>query len=90
VFRKAVAVGLAVVSMIGLSGCIGLRTTDDLPDFADTLKEKSLMKLCLIHDRAPWLNNTTPGYRDGVIVAVSRELERRDLDPLACRSSSKK
>ncbi len=54
--------------------------------FAQTLPEKTLIELCLAHDKEMrW------GYlsrRDYVFVEISEELKRRGEDPLVCRKTS--
>lgn len=54
--------------------------------FAESLEKKSLIELCLTHDKEMrW------GYlsrRDYVFIEISRELERRGEDPLVCRKTS--
>ena len=54
--------------------------------FADSLEKKSLIELCLAHDKEMrW------GYlsrRDYVFIEISKELKRRGEDPLVCRKTS--
>ena len=54
--------------------------------FADSLEKKSLIELCLTHDKEMrW------GYlsrRDYVFIEISKELKRRGEDPLVCRKTS--
>ena len=54
--------------------------------FADSLEKKSLIELCLDHDKEMrW------GYlsrRDYVFIEISKELKRRGEDPLVCRKTS--
>ena len=54
--------------------------------FADSLEKKTLIELCLVHDKEMrW------GYlsrRDYVFIEISKELERRGEDPLVCRKTS--
>jgi len=54
--------------------------------FAKTLPGKTLIELCLSHDK-----ETRWGYlsrRDYVFIEISKELERRGEDPLVCRKTS--
>ena len=54
--------------------------------FANSLEKKSLIELCLAHDKEMrW------GYlsrRDYVFIEISKELKRRGEDPLVCRKTS--
>ncbi|HBX27100.1 MAG TPA: hypothetical protein DEF72_06685 [Gammaproteobacteria bacterium] len=54
--------------------------------FADSLEKKSLIELCLAHDKEMrW------GYlsrRDYVFIEISKEMKRRGEDPLVCRKTS--
>ena len=54
--------------------------------FAESLENKSLIELCLTHDKEMrW------GYlsrRDYVFIEISQELKRRGEDPLVCRKTS--
>ena len=63
------------------------RTVEEKQEaFAQTLPEKTLIELCLAHDKEMrW------GYlsrRDYVFIEISEELKRRGEDPLICRKTS--
>ena len=91
-----------VIGSLILSGCATLdkakaewdalvssdsRTVEEKQEaFAQTLSEKTLIELCLAHDKEMrW------GYlsrRDYVFIEISEELRRRGEDPLVCRKTS--
>ena len=93
---------IGIIVSLALAGCTTLdkvksewnslivgdaRTTEDKQlAFADSLEKKSLIELCLTHDKEMrW------GYlsrRDYVFIEISEELERRGEDPLVCRKTS--
>lgn len=91
-----------VLGSLALSGCATLdkvksewdtlvvgdtQTTEEKRlAFAESLENKSLIELCLTHDKEMrW------GYlsrRDYVFIEISEELNRRGEDPLVCRKTS--
>jgi hypothetical protein len=91
-----------VLGSLALSGCTTLdkiksewdtlvvgdtRTTEEKQlAFGESLGNKSLIELCLTHDKEMrW------GYlsrRDYVFIEISEELNRRGEDPLVCRKTS--
>ena len=93
---------IGIIVSLALGGCAALdkvksewnslivgdaRTTEDKQlAFADSLEKKSLIELCLTHDKEMrW------GYlsrRDYVFIEISEELKRRGEDPLVCRKTS--
>ena len=93
---------IGIIVSLALGGCTTLdkvksewnslivgdaRTTEDKQlAFADSLEKKSLIELCLTHDKEMrW------GYlsrRDYVFIEISEELKRRGEDPLVCRKTS--
>lgn len=93
---------IGIIVSLALAGCTTLdkvksewnslivgdaRTTEDKQlAFADSLEKKSLIELCLTHDKEMrW------GYlsrRDYVFIEISEELKRRGEDPLVCRKTS--
>ena len=93
---------IGIIVSLALGGCAALdkvksewnslivgdaRTTEDKQlAFADSLEKKSLIELCLTHDKEMrW------GYlsrRDYVFIEISKELKRRGEDPLVCRKTS--
>lgn len=93
---------IGMIGSLALGGCAALdkvksewdtlvmgdaRTTEERQlAFAESLEKKSLIELCLTHDKEMrW------GYlsrRDYVFIEISEELKRRGEDPLVCRKTS--
>ena len=93
---------IGIIVPLALGGCTALdkvksewdslivgdaRTTEEKQlAFADSLEGKSLIELCLAHDKEMrW------GYlsrRNYVFIEISEELKRRGEDPLVCRKTS--
>lgn len=54
---------------------------DEIAREQSYLKDKELIQLCLAYDKAM----VNPDYYEERLIAISRELESRKLDPLLCR-----
>ena len=93
---------LGIIGFLALGGCSTLEkvrsewdilvtgdtatTEEKQMAFAESLEKKSLIELCLTHDKEMrW------GYlsrRDYVFIEIAKALERRGEDPLVCRKTS--
>ena len=61
-----------------------LQKLADIEEYIQEFERLQVIELCEIHDREEAFNRAT--YTDmRKIIAVSQELERRGMDPLACR-----
>lgn len=89
-------IGIVLIFLAGCSGnmrdtsLLGGKTTKDLPAYRVLISNYHIAELCEEYDN-PKPNhtfNSTPAYRDGMKIEISKELESRGEDPLLCRKTS--
>ena len=94
-YTKTVLTAIAV-SLVGCSGnlsdtsLLGGKTTKDLPAYRALISSYHIAELCEEYDnpKPDHTFNTSPDYRAGMKIEISKELESRGENPLLCRSTS--
>lgn len=98
---KYTKVVLTVIVLFGLCGCMAPppgheeARQQDISRYQSSYENLELIELCLVVDEAEIVLGPDGGgsrSRSAArlrIIAISRELERRKLDPLLCRKQSK-
>jgi len=91
-----IVLGIASILLAGCSGnlsdtsFLGGKTTNDLPTYRALISSYHIAELCEEYDnpKPDHTFNTSPDYRAGMKIEISKELESRGEDPLLCRKTS--